>query len=250
MTWFFKKFLSPPPVSFWTPWRVAHPERPSLKGSGQLCFKEERPSLKQSWPIAFKEGRSGWATVKGHGKETYESDRNFKKSQEISRYFKRFSKKNRSVLSFPDYLDQTFSHNLVLLRSWNHQYSDAFPDDFNNISALKIVNIRMHFQMILTRFLVWSFSEKKDSLLRNLCECSANPLRMLCECSANALRMLCECSANALRMLCGCSANALRMLCSADPCCFDSAFHFFFSNVLRSQTKARTHTPPQKYIYK
>ena len=96
MTWFLKEFLSPPPVSLRCPWRVAHPERPSLKASGQLCFKEGRSSLKHSWPLPFKEGRSGWATVQRHGKETYESDRNFQKFRGILRGFQK-----RIGLSFP-----------------------------------------------------------------------------------------------------------------------------------------------------
>ena len=84
----------------------------------------------------------------------------------------------------------------------------------------------MHFQMILTRFLVLSFSKKKILCL----EISANALRMLCGCSADALRMLCECSALLIPVA------SILLFISSSPMCF-------------VHKQKQRHTPLPKNIY-
>ena len=65
----------------------------------------------------WQEPRSGCPDYSIRKKCPCEGKGNFKKSQDISRYFKRVSKKNQSVSSCPDSLFQTPHYNLEILRS-------------------------------------------------------------------------------------------------------------------------------------
>ena len=101
ITWIFKNFLSPPPVSFWSWLTYAQPERPSLNHEqtaistmleGRSLWVQNMGSQSDRLPgwnrqrvqLSFKEGRSGCATVQHNRKDAYGGERNLKKFQDIS----------------------------------------------------------------------------------------------------------------------------------------------------------------------
>ena len=130
----FKKFLSPSPGHFYNLTKNCA-RRPtflaslveispckdvcsSLHAEIKTACKEERTSLHAGISSAPARRLVCGAQITVRSKKCPgEGKRNFKKFQEISRYFKRVSKKNQSVSSCPDSLFQTPHYNLEILRS-------------------------------------------------------------------------------------------------------------------------------------
>ena len=149
MTWFFKNFLSPSPGHFYNLTKNCARRPTFLAGALEIspckdvcsslhaeiktACKEERTSLHAGISSAPARRLVCGAQITVRSKKCPgEGKRNFKKFQEISRYFKRFSKKFRKS---PPALTLFSRPVTTTQRYW----------------GLKIINIRMHFEMIFNK---------------------------------------------------------------------------------------------------